>query len=169
MPEDTMAAAIMAAHEVIQQLCDLQQELIDKVGVQKEEFVPPEPDGLYDIVVERYEAGFKEANRVEGKHARHDAVVELREQAKEALIPDPDAEGLPWWWELVWKLEVMQKGVEGEEITFGDTANVLRTNIEQIYGGYPSLDGCPIAEGKPWVLRKKWMDESILMMIVLFF
>lgn len=26
-------------------------------------------------------------------------------------------------------------------------ANVLRTNIEQIYGGYPSLDGCPLAEG----------------------
>jgi hypothetical protein len=48
---------------------------------------------------------------------------------------DPDAEGLPWWWELVWKLDVMKKGVPGEEIIFGDSANVLRTNIEQIYGG----------------------------------
>ncbi|MGI9427768.1 MAG: polyribonucleotide nucleotidyltransferase [Bythopirellula sp.] len=93
MPEDTMAAAIMAAHEVIKDLCDLQQELIDKVGVQKDEFVPPESDGLYEVVVEKYEAGFKEANRVPGKHARHDAVVELREQAKETLIPDPEAEG----------------------------------------------------------------------------
>lgn len=61
---------------------------------------------------------------------------------------DPDAEGLPWWWELVWKLDIMQKGVPGEEIIFGDSANVLRTNIEQIYGGYPSLDGCPLAEGE---------------------
>ena len=60
---------------------------------------------------------------------------------------DPDAEGLPWWWELVWDLDMMQKGEPGEDIILGDSANVLRTNIEQIYGGYPSLDGCPMAEG----------------------
>ena len=64
------------------------------------------------------------------------------------LEMDPDAEGLPWWWELVWKLDVMQKGEQGTEVGFGDSANVLRTNIEQIYGGYPSLDGCPLAEGE---------------------
>ena len=61
------------------------------------------------------------------------------------FTPDPNAEGLPWWWELVWKLDIMQKGEPGEPIKFGDSANVLRTNIEQIYGGYPSLDGCPLA------------------------
>mmetsp|Transcript_807 Transcript_807/g.1698 ORF Transcript_807/g.1698 Transcript_807/m.1698 type:complete len:618 (+) Transcript_807:152-2005(+) len=61
---------------------------------------------------------------------------------------DPDGEGLPWWWELVWKLDIMKKGEEGKDIIFGDSANVLRTNIEQIYGGYPSLDGCPLAEGE---------------------
>jgi len=61
---------------------------------------------------------------------------------------DPDAEGLPWWWELVWQLDVMQKGEPGKDVIFGDSANVLRTNIEQIYGGYPSLDGCPLAEGE---------------------
>jgi hypothetical protein len=59
-----------------------------------------------------------------------------------------DVEGLPWWWELVWDLDIMKKGTPGEEIIFGDSANVLRTNIEQIYGGFPSLDGCPIAEGE---------------------
>jgi hypothetical protein len=57
-------------------------------------------------------------------------------------------DGLPWWWELVWKLDITKKGEPGEEIIFGDSANVLRTNIEQIYGGYPSLDGCPLAEGE---------------------
>jgi hypothetical protein len=59
-----------------------------------------------------------------------------------------DSEGLPWWWELVWKLDIMKTGEQGKEIIFGDSANVLRTNIEQIYGGYPSLDGCPLAEGE---------------------
>jgi len=60
----------------------------------------------------------------------------------------PSADGLPWWWNLVWKLDMMQRGEPGEDIIFGDNAHVLRTNIEQIYGGYPSLDGCPLAEGE---------------------
>lgn len=60
---------------------------------------------------------------------------------------DPDAEGLPWWWDLVWKLDVMKPGEPGTDCTFGDSANVLKSNIEQIYGGYPSLDGCPLGEG----------------------
>lgn len=81
-------------------------------------------------------------------------VMETEEETKQQeQAADPDAaaedvEGLPWWWELVWKLDMMQKGEPGEDIIFGDTANVLRTNIEQIYGGYDSLDGCPLAEGE---------------------
>jgi hypothetical protein len=60
----------------------------------------------------------------------------------------PNGDGLPWWWELVWKLDIMKRGEDGSDIIFGDTAHVLRTNIEQIYGNYPSLDGCPLAEGE---------------------
>ena len=93
MPEDKMIEAILAAHAVIKDLCDLQQELIDKVGTEKMDFKTPESDGLYDIVVEKYEAGFRAANKTDGKHARHDAVVALRDEAKAALIPDEDAEG----------------------------------------------------------------------------
>jgi len=59
-----------------------------------------------------------------------------------------EAEGLPWWWSLIWDLDIMKTGEPGEDIIFGDSANVLRTNIEQIYGGAPSLDGCPLAEGE---------------------
>ncbi len=93
MPEDQMIEAILAAHAVIKDLCDLQQELIDKVAPEKMDFKTPESDGLYDIVVEKYEAGFKAANKTDGKHARHDAVVALKDEAKAALIPDEDAEG----------------------------------------------------------------------------
>jgi len=66
----------------------------------------------------------------------------------EASVDNSDVEGLPWWWEMVWELDIMKTGEPGEDIIFGDSANVLRTNIEQIYGGYPSLDGCPLAEGE---------------------
>ena len=59
----------------------------------------------------------------------------------------PSEDGLPWWWELVFQLPIMERGEPGKDVIFGDTAHVLRTNIEQIFGGYPSLDGCPLAEG----------------------
>jgi len=70
------------------------------------------------------------------------------ESLKQASSTDPDAEGLPWWWEYIWKLPAFQLGQPGTECTFADSANVLRTNIEQIYGGFPSLDKCPLAEGE---------------------
>ena len=74
--------------------------------------------------------------------------TKVKDDAVAQQAVDPDVEGLPWWWDLVWKLDVMQKGQDGEDVGFGDSANVLRTNIEQIYGGFPSLDGCPLAEGE---------------------
>ena len=35
----------------------------------------------------------------------------------------------------------------GTDVTFSDNANVIRSDIEQIYGGFPSLDRCPLDEG----------------------
>jgi hypothetical protein len=81
----------------------------------------------------------KDKEKTESKNAAEGG------QVTGEVTPDPDAEGLPWWWELVWDLDIMKKGEAGKPIQFGDSANVLRTNIEQIYGGYPSLDGCPLA------------------------
>jgi hypothetical protein len=46
------------------------------------------------------------------------------------------------------KLPALQPAPQGTDCTFADSANVLRTNIEQIYGGFPSLDKCPLAEGE---------------------
>ena len=81
------------------------------------------------------------------------AEEKIADHASLSTVPDadgndPDVEGLPWWWELVWKLDVMKRGEAGEDIIFGDSAHVLRTNIEQIYGGYDSLDRCSLAEGE---------------------
>lgn len=51
-------------------------------------------------------------------------------------------------WNNVWNLPFMQKGTPGTSpTTFGDAANVLKNNILQIYGGEPSIDGAPVAEG----------------------
>lgn len=60
---------------------------------------------------------------------------------------DKESGGLPWWWEYFWKLPFTKRGVEGEPLTLGDSMHIFRTNIEQIYGDFPSVDGTPLAEG----------------------
>jgi cytochrome P450 len=55
--------------------------------------------------------------------------------------------GLPWWWKHIWDLPFAQRGNPGEALTPGDTMHVFRTNIEQMYGKFPSVDGAPLAEG----------------------
>ena len=78
---------------------------------------------------------------------------DARSSSLPASMTDKDAkegesEGLPWWWDLIWDLPIMQPGEQGTDVTFGDSARVLKSNIEQIYGDAPSLDGCPLAEGE---------------------
>ncbi len=93
MPEDVMAEAIMAAHGYVRELCDLQQELIDKVGTPKTPYEAPASDGLFDIMHSQFGSKFSEANVIDGKHARYEAVTALKAEALAALVPDPKAEG----------------------------------------------------------------------------
>jgi polyribonucleotide nucleotidyltransferase len=92
MSEDDMAEAIQTCHETIRELCDMQIELAEKVGVEKMEFEPPEDDGLDGVLAEKFYDQLKTAQQIEGKQARYQASSELEEKAKEELIPDPDAE-----------------------------------------------------------------------------
>lgn len=50
-------------------------------------------------------------------------------------------------WEKMWKLPMFKEGEQGTPITFGDSAQVIRRNIEQIYGGEEGTEKLPIAEG----------------------
>src|SRR6185436_16230717 len=81
------------AHRLVRELCDMQQELIDKVGVQKMAFAPPPDDGLFDWLKNAYYDRLKSAKQTEGKQARADAVSQLKKEAVAAAIPDPKAEG----------------------------------------------------------------------------
>jgi hypothetical protein len=52
-------------------------------------------------------------------------------------------------WDQVWKLPLLQPSKAGVSPTsFGDGANVLKSNIIQIYGNEPSFDGAPVATGQ---------------------
>jgi polyribonucleotide nucleotidyltransferase len=93
MSEDRMAEAIAAAHDVIRDLCVLQLELIEKVGVQKPEYQIPEPDGLDETLGQKYYDALNEAKRAEGKMAKAEACAAVKDRAIAEMIPDPQAEG----------------------------------------------------------------------------
>ena len=50
MPEELMASAITTAHDYVRQICDLQEELAQKVGAVKAEYEIPEPDRLIETL-----------------------------------------------------------------------------------------------------------------------
>ena len=74
-----------------------------------------------------------------------------------------EVEGLPWWWEYFWKLPFTKRGQPGESLTLGDTMHVFRTNIEQIYGGFPSVDGAVVTVAQSVFSASKIGDMSRLM------
>ena len=93
MPEEQMAEAVMTAHRYVRQICEMQQELAEKLGTQKAEHEIPEPDGLFDVLKDKYYEEFSAAKRTEGKLARSEACAGLWQRAVAEMIPDPDAEG----------------------------------------------------------------------------
>ncbi len=93
MREDLMAEAILKAHAHIRDICDMQIELGEKAGVQKAEYDVPPPDGLIDVLKDKYYDAFREAKQTEGKQHRAEACSKLKEQALTETIPDPLAEG----------------------------------------------------------------------------
>ena len=97
MPEDRMAEAIMAAHQYVRQICEMQEELMQKAGTQKAPQELPPPDRLPEVLKERYYEALKQAKQTPGKQARAEACATVKAQAMAEMLPDPaapDAVGL---------------------------------------------------------------------------
>ena len=93
MPEELMAEAIAECQRIIGQICDLQEELFAKVGVQKGAFTPAAPSPVYEQLKSRYYDQFKTVKQTEGKQLRAAAVKALKEKVVAETIPDPAAPG----------------------------------------------------------------------------
>jgi len=91
LPEDTMFAAIEAAHGYIKEICELQEELVRKVAPVKVSFTPPPIEALFEKLKEKYYDQFWTAKRTVGKAARYTACSELKARAKEELFPQVPA------------------------------------------------------------------------------
>jgi polyribonucleotide nucleotidyltransferase len=93
MPEDKMAECILAAHQYIRQICEMQEELIAKAGKPKTEYAAAEPNVLIEKLKERCYDALRAAKQTEGKQARADACAAIKQQVLAEMIPDPKAEG----------------------------------------------------------------------------
>lgn len=53
---------------------------------------------------------------------------------------------MPGIWTWAWDtLPFLQPSKKGEDVSLGDTARTFKANIEQLFAGYPSRDGAPLA------------------------
>ncbi len=77
--ESAMIDALMFAKEAALPLIELQDRLREKVGKPKREYTPPAVDEAFrDQVMAAAEARAKEALKILGKHARHNALSEIK-------------------------------------------------------------------------------------------
>jgi polyribonucleotide nucleotidyltransferase len=104
MPEDRMVEAILECHRIIKEICDLQLELVTKVGVVKAKYEIPPDDGLFEKLKGKYYDAFRTAKQTVGKQARAEAVSALKARALAETIPDPLAVGavVPERFNSVW-------------------------------------------------------------------
>ncbi len=93
IPEDDMAAAIVAAHGYVKELCDLQMELVNKVRPEPKQFVTPPDDGVYARLKSGHYDALKAAKAIIGKQERNAASKAAKEKALADIIPDPKADG----------------------------------------------------------------------------
>ena len=94
MPEAEMLDAIDFAHGIVQQVCEMMEELKSKAGIEQMDWQAPEDDGLLGQLKDQYYDQLKAALTSDGnQHERAAAGSELRSNAMAAMIPDPGAEG----------------------------------------------------------------------------
>lgn len=91
IPEDQMLEAILYGHQLIREICGLQRELAEKLGVQKPAWEALPDTGLLARLKDRFYEEFKRAKQTSGKHPRAEAVQTLKEKVIAEVIPDPTA------------------------------------------------------------------------------
>jgi polyribonucleotide nucleotidyltransferase len=92
LPEDVMADAIMFAHEAVVELCQLQEELVAKLGIEAVEFPAPEPNPFDGIIHESAYDRLRDAKANRPKQERHALADEIKAELKAQFFPDDATE-----------------------------------------------------------------------------
>ncbi|MHC4864209.1 MAG: polyribonucleotide nucleotidyltransferase [Planctomycetota bacterium] len=88
LPEAVIADAVATAHGVVGEVCEMIEELREKVGVEKQDFTPVEIDEqLYSQIYSQIAEKLRELKQMPGKTERNTMVKELFEQVSEQYCP----------------------------------------------------------------------------------
>ena len=93
MSEADMYEAILFAHQTIVEICQLQREFAQQIGVKRPEYIAPPDDGLMDRIKNNYYNDYRSAKQTVGKQARAEAAKAVKTRAQADIIPDPKADG----------------------------------------------------------------------------
>jgi len=88
IPDEEMADAIMFGQKHIVQLCELQEELMNKAGIEPPVYEPPPENPIAQIVQEKAYDKLREVKRNDKKQERHAAADTLKEELVAELFPD---------------------------------------------------------------------------------
>jgi len=86
--EEVMADAIMFGHEAAADICDLQEELVRKLGLPAKTFPVAEANPFDAILNERCYARVRDAKLGRAKHERHSLADAIRAEIKAEFFPD---------------------------------------------------------------------------------
>jgi polyribonucleotide nucleotidyltransferase len=95
LPEDVIAEAIATAHKTVREVCELIEELREKVDVEKEIPLVEDDKELEAKITSQISDKLYELKQVPDKQQRKEAVDELFEQVTAEYCPDGDTSGVP--------------------------------------------------------------------------
>jgi polyribonucleotide nucleotidyltransferase len=88
LSEEQMLEALNFGHDAIRQICAMQDELVQKVGVPAKVFVEPPVNPLVPLLRNEAYNDFRQAKTTGTKHERAAAISKLKETWKEKLFPN---------------------------------------------------------------------------------
>jgi polyribonucleotide nucleotidyltransferase len=88
LPEDVIADAVATAHKTVGEVCELIEELREKVGVEKEVTLMEDDQQLVEKITMEISDKLTELKQIPDKQQRNDAVSELFEQIIAEYCPD---------------------------------------------------------------------------------
>jgi len=88
LSEEQMLEGLMFGHRAVQQICEMQEELVRKVGVPAKVFAAPPANPLTALLRSQAYGQFREAKTIAGKHERAEAISAVKASFKEKLFPN---------------------------------------------------------------------------------
>src|SRR5262249_55184510 len=88
LAEEQMLEALMFGHRAIQQICELQEELVKKLGVPAKAAPVRAVTPLVELLRAEAYGQFREAKTTRGKQERADAISAVKQHWKDKLFPD---------------------------------------------------------------------------------